>query len=135
MTEPPAFSLSEHPVHLGLGATVVREPRFAGGMEWYMGYGERHAADGVEGRLVSMHTFDRPWDSWEMHPKGAELVVCTDGALTLHQEIDGVVRAVSLRKGEAVVNPPGVWHTADCDAPCTALFITAGEGTEIRPRG
>ncbi len=135
MSDTPTFSLSENPVHLGLGATVVREPRFTGDMEWYLRYGERHAADGVEGRLVSMHTFDRPWDTWEMHPKGAELVVCTSGALTLHQEIDGAVRTVTLRRGEAVVNPPGAWHTADCDAPCTALFITAGEGTALRPRG
>lgn len=134
MSDALEFFLSEHPAHLGLGATVVQEPRFTGDGEWYMAYGERHASDGREGRLVSMHTFSRPWDSWEMHPKGAELVVCTDGVLTLHQEVDGVVRAVTLRKGEAVVNPPGVWHTADCDAPCTALFITAGEGTQIRPR-
>jgi mannose-6-phosphate isomerase-like protein (cupin superfamily) len=134
MSDTPAFSLPETPVHLGLGATVVRQPRFTGGAEWYMAYGERTAADGAEGRLVSMYTFDRPWKTWEMHPKGSELVVCTEGTLTLHQEIDGAVRTVTLRKGEAVVNPPGVWHTADCDAPCTALFITAGEGTEIRPR-
>jgi len=133
MSDPHAFSLSEHPVHLGLGATAVPEPPFSG-MDWYAGYGERHAADGVEGRLVSMHSFGAPWDTWEMHPKGALLVVCTDGELTLHQEIDGAVRTVLLRKGEAVVNPPGAWHTADCDAPCTALFITAGEGTSIRPR-
>ena len=134
MADNPRFSLAEHPIHLGLGATVVREPRFTGDMDWYMEYGQRHAGDGAEGRLVSMHTFDRPWGSWEMHPKGAELVVCTDGVLTLHQEIDGAVRTVTLRKGEAIVNPPGVWHTADCDAPCTALFITAGEGTTHRPR-
>lgn len=133
MTDALAFTLSETPVHLGLGATAVREPQFTGG-EWYAAYGERHAADGIEGRLVSMHTFSKPWSSWEMHPKGAELVVCTEGSLTLHQEIDGVVRSVTLRKGEAVVNDPGVWHTADCDGPCTALFITAGEGTEVRPR-
>jgi hypothetical protein len=134
MIEDPVFSLSQNPVHLGLGATIARQPRLTGDMEWYLRYGERHAADGVEGRLVSLHTFDRPWDTWEMHPKGAELVVCTDGVITLYQEIDGAARALTLRKGEAVVNPPGVWHTADCDAPCTALFITAGEGTEVRPR-
>jgi mannose-6-phosphate isomerase-like protein (cupin superfamily) len=133
MADSPAFSLSEHPVHLGLGATAVREPRFTGG-EWYMAYGERHAADGIEGRLVAMHSFDRPWSSWEVHPNGAELVVCTRGTITLHQEIDGAVRTVTLREGEAVVNPPGVWHTADCDGPCTALFVTAGVGTENRPR-
>jgi hypothetical protein len=52
----------------------------------------------------------------------------------LHQEIDGEVRTVTLEPNQAVVNPPGVWHTADVDAPATALFITAGVGTEIRPR-
>jgi len=65
---------------------------------------------------------------------GAELVVCTAGSMTLHQEIDGQVRSVTLRAGEAVINPPGVWHTADVEAPCTCLFVTAGVGTEHRPR-
>jgi quercetin dioxygenase-like cupin family protein len=134
MRDAPAFSLHENPIHLGLGATAVQEPRFTGDMDWYMAYGARHAADGVEGRLVTMHSFDAPWTSWEMHPKGGELVVCTAGEITLHQEIDGVVRTVTLHAGEAVVNPPGVWHTADVHGPATALFITAGEGTDHRPR-
>ncbi len=133
MTESPVFSLETFPAHLGLGASVVREPRF-NGAEWYAGYGARHASDGLEGRLVSMHTFDAPWTSWEVHPKGCELVVCTSGKITLHQEVDGRVRTVTLRPGEAVINPPGVWHTADVDEPSTALFITAGIGTENRPR-
>ncbi len=134
MSDGPAFPLSEFPAHLGLGATVAREPRFEDPMKWYEAYGARHASDGAEGRLVTMHTFDRPWKSWEMHPRGAELVVCVDGEITLHQEIDGGVRTVRLAKGEAVINLPGVWHTADCTASCTALFVTAGEGTEIRAR-
>jgi hypothetical protein len=133
MKDSVAFALEDFPAHLGLGATVVREPRFTG-YEWYEAYGARHASDGVEGRLVSMHSFDKPWDSWEVHPKGCELVVCTAGKITLHQEIDGAVRTVTLRPGEAVINPPGVWHTADIDAPSTALFVTAGAGTENRPR-
>src|SRR5262249_8539472 len=90
------FDLSKFPVHLGLGATVRREPAFGGGVEWSTAYAERAKNDGVEGRLVSMHTFSKPWDSWEMHPKGDELVVCVEGRITLHQEIDGEVRP-SLR--------------------------------------
>lgn len=129
----PVFALPEFPVHLGLGATVVREPTMDG-MQWYEGYGKRHASDGAEGRLVSMYTFDKPWDSWEMHPKGHELVLCTAGTVTLHQEIDGGIRTVTLRAGEAVINPPGVWHTADVDAQATVVFITAGVGTEHRKR-
>ncbi len=30
MSDAPVFSLSENPVHLGLGATIVRQPRFTG---------------------------------------------------------------------------------------------------------
>lgn len=134
MSSDAVFDLSRLPVHLGLGATVLRQPEHTGTMEWYMGYGERHGADGVEGRLVAIHTFTRPWDTWEMHPLGEELVVCLAGELVLHQEIDGRVHTVTLRPYEAVVNPRGVWHTADVSAEATALFVTAGMGTEIRPR-
>ena len=133
MDESPVFQLKEFPAHLGLGAKVEREPRFTG-IEWYRAYSERHAADGGEGRLVSMHSFGISWDSWEMHPAGSELVVCTAGRMTLHQEINGRRLTITLTAGEAVINPPGAWHTADVEGPCTALFITAGLGTQIRPR-
>ena len=128
------FDLDRFPAHLGLGATVERQDEFDGSPQWYQRYGDAHSADGVEGRLVSLHTFDASWDSWEMHPNGAELVVCTEGKITLHQEIDGEDRTVGLTPGQAVVNPPGVWHTADVEERATALFITAGVGTEVRSR-
>jgi quercetin dioxygenase-like cupin family protein len=41
---------------------------------------------------------------------------------------------VTLRAGDYAINPPGVWHTADVAGETTALFITAGMGTENRPR-
>jgi quercetin dioxygenase-like cupin family protein len=133
MAEHP-FDLSRFPVHLGLGASVEHLPEFDGTPDWYARYGAAHESDGVEGRLVSLHTFDASWDSWEMHPKGDELVACVAGRITLHQEIDGEDRTAVLETGEAIVNPPGVWHTADVDGSATALFITAGVGTEVRPR-
>lgn len=126
-------TLSENPVHLGLEAKVYSEPTFTG-MDWYPSYGARHASDGVEGRLVSMHTFSTSWDVWEMHPKGDEVVVCTAGAITLIQEVDGKDQAVDLVAGEYAINPAGVWHTADVSERATALFITAGLGTEHRER-
>lgn len=128
------FSLSEHPLHLGLGASSIPQPRFTGDMAWYEGYGRRHGEDGAEGRLLSMHTFHKPWDTWEMHPKGSEVVLVTDGELILHQDQDGNVTTSRVRAGELIINPPGAWHTADASAPVTAVFITCGEGTEIRPR-
>ena len=128
--------LDVHPIHLGLGATAAVEPAMTGGMDWYAGYGERHdAVDGTEGRLVSMHTFTASWDSWEMHPLGHEVVLCTSGAMTLHQEhADGSTDTVTLAAGEYAINPPGTWHTADVEGAATGVFITAGTGTEHRPR-
>jgi len=127
--------LSTRPIHLGLGATAEVQPRFTGAIEWYMDYGARNESDGAEGRLVTMHTFSTSWDVWEMHPNGSEVVLCTAGALTLHQEdANGKSNTVTLSAGQYAVNEPGVWHTADVDAEATALFITAGLGTQHRPR-
>lgn len=126
--------LERFPVHLGLGATAITQPEFTG-MEWYAAYGSRNAGDGAEGRLVSMHSFAADWTSWEMHPAGDELVICTEGAMTLiQQHPDGREERVRLGTGDFAVNPPGVWHTADVEGTATAVFITAGIGTENRPR-
>jgi mannose-6-phosphate isomerase-like protein (cupin superfamily) len=129
------FDVSKFPVHLGLGATAARLEEFDGTPDWYERYGAAHASDGVEGRLVSMHTFSEPWTSWEMHPQGDELVLCVSGRITLHQELaGGEHKTVTIGAGEAVINPPGAWHTADVDGTATALFITAGLGTQVRNR-
>lgn len=130
-----ARSISAHPVHLGLGASAESEPLFTGQMAWYGDYAARHAADGAEGRLLTQHTFKSSWSMWEMHPRGAEVVLCTAGQLTLHQALaDGQVRTVALHAGQYVINPPGVWHTADVTNEATAVFITAGLDTQHRPR-
>ncbi|WP_084397768.1 cupin domain-containing protein [Henriciella aquimarina] len=128
--------LERNPVHLGKHGKAAIEPAFTGDMEWFMAYGARHADDGPDGRLVSMHTFTGSWDSWEVHPRGHEVVLCTAGRMRLIQEYpDGHGEEVTIGPGEYVVNDPGVWHTADViEGPATAVFITAGEGTDHRPR-
>ena len=127
--------LDDHPIHLGLGARAVVQREITGEMAWYEAYGARHGDDGSEGRLVATHTFSKPWDSWEMHPNGSEVVLCTAGAMTLHQETpDGERTSVTLKPGEYAINEPGTWHTADVEDAATALFITSGLGTQIRPR-
>lgn len=121
-------------IHLGLGATAETLPPFTG-MEWYEAYGVRAAADGAEGRLVSQYTFTESWTAWELHPAGAEVVICTHGAMVLIQESpDGQQAEIALAAGDYAINPPGVWHTADVAESATAIFITAGEGTTHRPR-
>jgi quercetin dioxygenase-like cupin family protein len=122
------------PIHLGLGATALPQPPMTG-MEWYEGYAARTAADGVEGRLVAMHKMDEDWPSWEMHPHGEEVVICVAGCMTLRQEFaDGTEASVTIHTGDYIINPPGCWHIADIAQEVTALFITAGLGTETRPR-
>jgi hypothetical protein len=128
-------SLTSLPIHLGLGASAEICPPFSGDMAWYADYAKQHEKDGIEGRLVSMHTFEKPWDMWEMHPSGSEVVLCTTGAITLYQEnADGENVTIKLESGQYAINPPGVWHTADVSNSATALFITAGLGTQHRPR-
>lgn len=132
-----ARSLAAHPLHLGLGARAVPQPEFPHderAMAWYADYAARTAADGAEGRLVSSYRFTESWDSWERHPAGAEVVICTAGEMVLIQEIDGRHESTTLRAGEYAVNPPGVWHTADIADAAEAIFITSGMGTEHRPR-
>ncbi|MDP6977403.1 MAG: cupin [Myxococcota bacterium] len=124
----------EEPLHLGLGATAEIQPQFTGDMAWYEAYAARTESDGKEGRLVAMHRFTASWDTWEVHPEGAEVVLCVAGEMTLIQEIDGKERRIILQSGEYAVNQPGVWHTADIAVPATGVFITAGAGTEVRPR-
>lgn len=127
--------LSTHPIHLGLGASAGIEPEFTGNYEWYQSYGDRHAVDGVEARLVSQFTFTEPWSTWEMHPNGHEVVLCVAGTMVLHQEhLDGTRSQVTLEPGQYAINAPGIWHTADVSGSATGVFITAGVGTQIRAR-
>jgi hypothetical protein len=128
-------NIAVNPIHLGLGAAAITEPAFTGSMDWYTGYVERHQSDGVEGRLVSAFTFKDSWNFWEMHPNGVEVVLCPAGSMTLHQELpDGSKQSVVLGPGEYAINELGTWHTADVIAEATALFVSAGVGTQHRPR-
>ena len=70
-----------------------------------------------------------------MHPAGAEVVLCVAGSMTIHQEMtDGTKASVTLGPGDYAINPPGAWHTADVAESATAVFVTAGWGTEHKPR-
>ena len=123
------------PIHLGRHGSAEIEPTYTAEFAWYEAYGERHADDGTEGRLVALHTFDKSWTTWEMHPHGSEIVLCTAGKLVLHQERpEGSKATIELVPGQYAINEPGTWHTADIDGTATALFITAGWGTQIRKR-
>lgn len=128
------FDVATTPIHLGVGARATPLPDFAWSPEYLAAYQDRFAADGDEGRLVTLFHNDATWTSWERHPAGEEVVVLLSGRVDVIQRIDGVEHRVPLMPGQAVVNPPGVWHTADVHEPGDALFITPGRGTEHEPR-
>ena len=84
--------------------------------------------------LVITTSFDKNWPTWEMHPNGDEVVMLLDGSTTMVLEIDGAEKLVELNERCAyVVVPRGTWHTSRTRTACRMLFITAGEGTQIRP--
>jgi quercetin dioxygenase-like cupin family protein len=128
-----ARPIERYPIHLGLGARAVAEAEFTG-MDWYAAYADRHVADGAEARLVQLFSFRESWTSWERHPLGDEAVICLVGEITLVQALPDGTASVALRAGDYAINPRGVWHTADVAGHATAPFITAGVGTEHRPR-
>ena len=81
--------------------------------------------------LVSAHTFSGNWPTWEMHPKGDEVVVLLDGAASLILKLASKEKLIELTApGEYVVVPKGVWHTAHITEHARMLFITPGQGTE-----
>ena len=85
--------------------------------------------------LVTTSPYSANWPSWECHPLGEEIVCLLSGRVTLIQERDGAVHRVELSKaGDFAMNIRGTWHTADVHEESLLLFITAGEGTQVRPR-
>lgn len=85
--------------------------------------------------LVTCHRSDGTWSQSEMHPAGDEVVALLSGRVTFVLEHpEGEQRLELTEPGAFVVVPRGVWHHAEDAAAATLLFITAGEGTEHRPR-
>ncbi|WP_052848429.1 cupin domain-containing protein [Streptomyces avicenniae] len=129
-----AIVLRTTPVHLGLGSRARPIEGFAWDPEVLGAYSAATAADGAEGRLVTIHDGDGPGDHWERHPSGDELIICLSGSVTVIRDVEGVTERVPLGPGEATVNPAGAWHAVDMDGAASILTVTPGLGTDHRPR-
>lgn len=82
--------------------------------------------------LVSQHAFGEAWGSWEMHPKGDEIVYLLEGDVDFVLRDGEGERTVRVdRPGTCIVVPKGIWHTARPRKPTAMLFVTPGEGTQI----
>jgi cupin superfamily acireductone dioxygenase involved in methionine salvage len=83
--------------------------------------------------LISCHTFEKDWDSWENHPNGDEVVLLLEGNMTFLLQSDNGSTSVVLKKmGDYAIVPKNTWHTAKVYNRSKVLFITPGEGTMLK---
>ncbi len=81
--------------------------------------------------LIAKFSFEEDWPSWEIHPKGDEIVCLLSGTATMILKKDDKQASVELSgSGDFVVVPCGTWHTAKIKEPTSMIFVTPGEGTE-----
>ena len=85
--------------------------------------------------LVVTSSFDTAWPTWEIHPNGDEIVILLSGSVDFTLDTPEGMKVLQVRKqGEYAFVPKGTWHTANPLEPTRMLFITAGEGTYVKPR-
>jgi quercetin dioxygenase-like cupin family protein len=128
------IDITKVPIHLGPGGTAGPVEDFDWSADSLAAYEQATEADGADGRMVMMFHMVGAWTSWERHPLGAEVVVACTGTHRFVQEHDDGEHVIELTAGQALVNPPGVWHTADSGEGGWIVTITPGLGTEHRPR-
>jgi len=131
------------PIHLGPGGTAhpiegfegaSPSRRFERSEQQLAAYERATRADGSDGRMVMMFHTAGAWTTWERHPLGAEVVIACTGTHRFVQALDDGEHVVEIAPGQALVNPPGVWHTADSGDGGWIVAITPGLDTEHRPR-
>ena len=80
--------------------------------------------------LLSEHAFEEHWSSWEMHPKGDEIVYLIEGDVDFVLWTGTDERTLRVdRPGTYIVVPKGTWHTARPRRPTRMPSLTPGEGT------
>jgi mannose-6-phosphate isomerase-like protein (cupin superfamily) len=75
----------------------------------------------------------------EMHPDGDELLYLVSGRIDVITEAGGdeanvgAERVETLRPGQAILVPRGVWHRVDVREPSRLVHVTPGPGGKHRP--
>jgi mannose-6-phosphate isomerase-like protein (cupin superfamily) len=87
----------------------------------------------VRGRLATVMAGEGDWPSWEVHPRGDEVLVLLEGELEMVLERNGEETRHPMRPGATLVVPAGTWHRAVAQRRVKMLFLTWGEGTDHRP--
>ena len=132
------YDLSTTPIHIGsvedVPDTAVPIEGFGFDGESFGQYMQTYCSDAIPGRLVMIEASPSDWSAWECHTKGEELVIVLEGEGVFMQEIDGATVKIPFKGGDTIINPRGVWHTANVTKPMRAIYITPCPGTEHRQR-
>lgn len=132
------FDLSKTPIHLGseVGADnpAVPLPGFGFNGPAFEAYIAKHCKPGAPGRLIMVESTPTNWGAWECHTEGDEIVIVLEGKAEFIQEIEGKQRRTAVGPRSTMINPAGVWHTADVHESLRAIYITPCPGTKHRPR-
>lgn len=132
------FDLARTPIHLDTAAApgdnAVPVDGFAFDGESFERYIAEFCGRGSPGRLIMVESSPGNWGAWECHTEGDEIVIVLEGKAVFIQQVDGAERRMPVGPGSTVINPAGVWHTADVEQPMRAIYITPCPGTEHRPR-
>ena len=132
------FDLSTTPIHLGsrVDAENPAVPLHGFGFDGraFESYIAEHCMPGAPGRLIMVESTPRNWGAWECHTEGDEIVIVLEGKAMFMQELGGQVVTKAVGPGSTMINPAGVWHTADVEEPMKAIYITPCPGTKHRPR-
>jgi mannose-6-phosphate isomerase-like protein (cupin superfamily) len=133
-----AIQLSKTPIHIatapGQGAACQVLSNFNFDAASFESYIDEHCSEDAPGRLIMIETTATDWTTWECHTEGDEIVIVLSGKGDFIQQIDGHEQRIAVSTGTALVNPKGVWHTADVRSSIQAVYITPCPGTEHKPR-
>lgn len=106
----------------------------AGGPEFWDKLMKGEYGDFHNEYIVITNSYSEDWPSWENHVNGDEIVYLLSGETEFFLELpEGTTSVVLDKPGQYVKVPKNTWHTAKTSVETTMLFITAGEGTQIRP--
>jgi uncharacterized cupin superfamily protein len=128
-----AYALNKTPIHVGRGGALPIEG-FKFDRPSFEAYVQKHCTDAEPGRLMMIEESPTNWPAWECHTLDDEVVFILEGRGEFIQELDGKEVRTPVGPRSAIINPKGVWHTADIVEPISAIYLTPCLGTEHKPR-
>ena len=134
----PPIDLSQSPIHIATAggnnesAELITDFNFDGPS--FSRYIAEHCSKDAPGRLIMIEKSPITWDTWECHPAGDEIVIVLEGKGEFIQQTSAGEIRIPVSSGDTLINPKGVWHTADVIQPIKAVYITPCPETHHKAR-